>query len=91
MSFAEEVWEKIREIPRGKVATYQAVSAALNKNPRPVKIPCHRVVKSSGQIGGYKLGAARKISLLKKEGLQIKNGKIVDFESHIHKFRQSIL
>ncbi len=51
-------------------------------------MPCHRVVKSTGEIGGYKLGAERKIELLKEEGVEImeENGKFfVDLDKYFHK------
>jgi len=46
----------------------RAVGNALNKNPYPVIIPCHRVIKSDGSIGGFAKGAAAKRRLLKAEG-----------------------
>lgn len=87
--FKEDVYRVIKKIPRGKVATYKAVARAvgrpgayravgnaLNKNLRAPKVPCHRVVKSDGKIGGYAGGVKEKIKLLKKEGIQIKNNQI---------------
>jgi len=81
----------VKKIPKGKVLSYSKV-AKLTGRPRAwravgnilnrveggwrPKIPCHRVVKSNGRIGGYKGGAKKKIYLLKKEGIIIKNGKI---------------
>ncbi len=58
----------------GNRRAYRAVGNALNKNPFPVIIPCHRVVKSDGSLGGFAKGAAAKLRLLKKEGLTV--GKI---------------
>ena len=97
--FQKKVYEIVKRIPKGKVLTYKkiaklagkprawrAVGNILNKNPNPKIIPCHRVIKSNGEIGGYKDGTKKKISLLKsehitsyvlwKEGIIIKNGKI---------------
>ena len=87
-SFQKRVYEVVREIPPGKVLTYgevakkigypkdyRAVGNILNKN-KDKRILCHRVIKSDGRVGGYKYGINRKINLLKKEGLIIKNGKI---------------
>lgn len=67
-------------IPKGKTRTYKevakmikhpgayrAVGTALKKNPFPIIVPCHRIIKSNGQIGNYALGAAKKIRLLKEE------------------------
>ncbi len=89
-SFQEGVYNVVRKIPRGKVLTYKEVAKmaghprawraagnALNKNPDLKTIPCHRVIKSNGQIGGYKHGIKKKTFLLKKEGVIIKNGKVV--------------
>lgn len=65
----------------GYPKAWRAVGNALNKSAPPAggrrtKIPCHRIIKSDGKIGGYRYGAKRKASLLKKEGIMIKNGKI---------------
>ena len=87
MNFTEKVHNLCRKIPKGKVSTYKilskklnskayrAVGNALNKN-KSKKVPCHRVVKSSGEIGGFNKGTKTKINLLKKEGIIIKNNKI---------------
>jgi O-6-methylguanine DNA methyltransferase len=71
----------VKKIPRGKTLTYKevailagspkawrAVGNILNRN-KNLKIPCHRVIKSDGSIGGYNRGVKIKIALLKKEGL----------------------
>ncbi len=89
MSFRERVWEIVRKVPKGKVTTYKeiakalgneracrAVALALKMNPKPIEIPCHRVVRSDGSIGGYSLGVEKKIKLLKAEGVEVKNGKV---------------
>ena len=60
----------------GYPRAWRAVGNALNKNPNLGLIPCHRVIRSGGGIGGYKTGEQRKTALLKKEGIIIKNGKI---------------
>lgn len=90
---ADEVYKLTSEIPRGKVSTYGAIANALHvpgsaraigqvlrANPTPMIVPCHRVVKSDGEIGGYggQKGMAKKIGLLKSEGLRVKNGRIQD-------------
>jgi methylated-DNA-[protein]-cysteine S-methyltransferase len=77
------------KIPKGKVVTYgelarvletnpRAVGQALKANPFPVKIPCHRIIKSNGQLGGYfgKSGINRKRKLLESEGVRIEDNKI---------------
>ncbi len=53
----------------GRPRAYRAVGNALNANPFPVLVPCHRVVRSDGRIGGYAYGAAAKRRLLKLEML----------------------
>jgi methylated-DNA-[protein]-cysteine S-methyltransferase len=77
-------------IPRGKVATYssiakdigsraaRAVGQALKKNPYAPHVPCHRVIMSSGRIGGYSGGGgvSRKIELLRREGHEVVEGRI---------------
>lgn len=83
VSFRERVFKVVKKIPKGKALTYKqvtnlaghpkswrAVGNILNKNKDP-KIPCHRVIKSNGRIGGYRYGTKRKITLLKKEGIII--------------------
>jgi len=83
--FQRKVHEVVRKIPKGEVSTYKdvaklagsplawrAVGNILNKNKDP-KIPCHRVIKSNRKVGGYNQGMKKKIYLLKKEGIIIKN------------------
>jgi len=60
----------------GHPRAWRVVGNALNKNPNLGLIPCHRVIRSDGGIGGYKTGKQTKISLLEKEGIIIKNGKV---------------
>lgn len=99
--FEEKVIEKLRGIPRGKVTTYgflaraldkpkaaRAIGNAVGKNPFAPRVPCHRVVKSNGLLGGYSGtgGVKMKIELLKKEGIETMKGEIVDFEKKLFKF-----
>jgi methylated-DNA-[protein]-cysteine S-methyltransferase len=91
MNFRDQCYKLLLEVPKGKVTTYQAIAHALGskayravgtamaKNPNTINVPCHRVVKSSGEIGNYAFGIERKIALLEKEGIVIKNGKVVNF------------
>ncbi len=65
---------------------YRAVGNAMNKNPHAPDVPCHRVVNSNGKVGGFANGTTNKIKLLRKEGIKIKDGKIVNFEKVLHKF-----
>jgi len=77
-----------KQIPRGKVSTYKAIAHALgtnayravgnamHNNPFAPSVPCHRVVKSNGNVGGFANGTKKKIELLRSEGVDIKDGKI---------------
>ena len=80
MTFQEKVYAIVKKIPKGKVLTYKevarkagkpmayrAVGNILNKNVDP-KVPCHRVIRSDGEIGGYRAGKNFKIKILKMEG-----------------------
>tara|TARA_B100000212_G_scaffold177109_1_gene133337 strand:- start:413 stop:712 length:300 start_codon:yes stop_codon:yes gene_type:complete len=99
MNFNQKCYELLSQIPQGKISTYKQIANILNtkayravgnamaKNPNPIIVPCHRVIKSDGHIGGYILGIKKKISLLKNEGIVIKQGKVIDFEKHIHSFK----
>ena len=84
--FQIKVWNAISKIPKGKVKTYKelarsirkpkasrAVANACGKNPFPIKIPCHRVIRSDGRLGGYsgKGGIKTKKKLLRNEGVFI--------------------
>ncbi len=79
-SFKENVYEIVKKIPKGKVLTYKevakkagnekasrAVGNILNKNFDP-SIPCHRVIRSDGKLGGYNRGTQAKIEIFKNEG-----------------------
>ncbi|MFH1426957.1 MAG: MGMT family protein [Patescibacteria group bacterium] len=98
--FEKKVLNIIKKIPAGRVTTYKhlakaigrpkacrAVGNALNKNPWAPKVPCHRVVKSDGKIGGYAHGVSQKMKLLKKEGIVINKGKIIDFNKILFNLR----
>ena len=84
--FQLKVWNYLMKIPRGKVKTYsevaksigkplavRAVANAIGKNPLAPQIPCHRVIRSDGSLGGYsgKGGIKTKRLLLKKEGITL--------------------
>ena len=81
--FQISVWKEIKKIPKGQTKTYKdialalkkpqssrAVANACGKNPLLIEIPCHRVIRSDGKLGGYsgKGGINQKIKLLKEEG-----------------------
>lgn len=78
--FQLEVWNELLKIPVGKLTTYGAIARALNKpkayravgsaigaNPVAILIPCHRVVRSTGALGGYRWGLSRKERILQWE------------------------
>ncbi|MGB8233684.1 MAG: MGMT family protein, partial [Methanobacterium sp.] len=50
---------------------YRAVGTAIGKNPFPIVIPCHRVIRSDGKIGGFRGGTQMKVEILKNEGIKI--------------------
>ena len=85
-TFQLKVWTYLKKIPRGSVKTYsqvakgigkplsvRAVANAIGKNPYAPRIPCHRVIRSDGSLGGYsgKGGIKTKKLLLKKEGITL--------------------
>ncbi|MBI2140965.1 MGMT family protein [Candidatus Woesearchaeota archaeon] len=73
---------------------YRAVGNAMNKNPNGLlacgygkkMVPCHRVVGSTGHLHGFAHGLKRKAELLRKEGIRIRNNRVMDFEKAIYKF-----
>jgi len=65
----------------------RAVGNALNKNPQLFRVPCHRVVKSNGRVGEYKLGFNRKIDILKKEGVIIYGKRILNIKKYLYYFK----
>lgn len=80
MTFQDQIYSIVKRIPKGSVLTYKdvaklvgkpkayrAVGNILNKNIDP-KIPCHRVIRSDGKLGGYNRGSKQKRLILKKEG-----------------------
>ncbi|GBR76021.1 6-O-methylguanine DNA methyltransferase [Candidatus Termititenax persephonae] len=88
--FQVRVWQELRKIPKGQVITYaglarragrphsaRAAANACGANPLPVIIPCHRVIRSDGGLGGYSGvgGVVRKRTLLRKEGAKVNSYK----------------
>ncbi len=84
--FQIKVWKYLIKIPKGKVKTYKQVAIAINKpksaravanacakNPYAPRVPCHRVIRSDGTLGGFSApgGIKAKKKLLKKEGFSI--------------------
>ncbi len=99
-NFQEEVLKLVKQIPKGKLMTYgeiakeltgsvraaRAVGQAVAANPYPIVVPCHRVVRSDGDIGGYSSGVEKKIRLLSAEGVEIKGRKVLNFEQTLFLF-----
>ncbi len=88
-SFNSKCYSVLKKVPRGKVTTYKelakavgcprgarAVGNAMNKNPYAPKVPCHRVVKSNGEVGGFASGTKKKIAMLRKEGVETVKRKV---------------
>ena len=84
--FQIKVWNYLKKIPKGKVKSYKQVAIGINspksaravanacaKNPYAPKIPCHRVIRTNGALGGYsgKGGIKTKKTLLKEEGFEL--------------------
>ena len=99
-TFNEKVWELTKRIPKGKVSTYReiarklktkayrAVGQALKCNPYAPIVPCHRVIASDGSLGGFggKMRSPKKMRLLKREGVSVKDYRIEEFERILHRF-----
>lgn len=75
----------------GKPKASRVIGQILNRNPNPIVVPCHRVVKSNGELGGYAYGSAAKKKLLEKEGVKISKCVIVDFENIKYRFNANLL
>ncbi len=84
--FQTKVWEFLKTIPKGRLTTYskvakaigypeavRAVANAIGNNPNPIIVPCHRVIRANGTIGGYSGigGIKKKKALLKKENIKL--------------------
>ena len=79
-AFQKKVWDALREIPAGETRSYsevaraigdpkavRAVATACASNPVALAVPCHRVVRSDGELAGYRWGIERKKKLLEQE------------------------
>lgn len=93
-----KVYEFLKKVPKGNITTYlelakasklhpRTVGLLMSKNKDPVRIPCYKVVRSNGMFGGYsaKGGIKTKIKLLKRDGIEIRKGK-VNLKKHLFKF-----
>lgn len=83
--FQKKVYRAVSKIPKGEVRSYKwvaehignpkasrAVGNALNKNPYAPIVPCHRVIRSDGSLGGFAKGPGAKRRLLRREGVDLK-------------------
>jgi len=86
--FNERCYKVLRKVPKGKITTYKEIAKALkskayravgsvmhNNSYAPV-VPCHRVINSNGNVGGFASGTKNKIRILKSERVEIVNNKI---------------
>ena len=102
-TFSDKVYDLLRKVPKGRVTTYKeiaraletkayrAVGQAMKRNPFAPEVPWHRVVATSGRIGGFKgrkSGAAvqEKIKMLKDEGIEFNGEKVKNFDEIIFRF-----
>ena len=97
-SLDQRCYELLLQIPKGKVTTYRqiahalgtkayrAVGQVLNRNSNLVEVPCHRVVKSNGELGGYASGSASKLELLRQEGVYVSEDGQVDLSKYLYIF-----
>jgi methylated-DNA-[protein]-cysteine S-methyltransferase len=83
-TFQRQIFERLMHIPCGRIVSYgdiadelgdpgaaRAVGQAVGANPLPIIVPCHRVVRSDGKLGGYSGGLQRKVTLLGVEGVHV--------------------
>jgi methylated-DNA-[protein]-cysteine S-methyltransferase len=93
MDYDNSVYRILIQVPKGKVTTYKLIACALGKpgsfravgnalgrNPDLDNVPCYRVVKSGGSIGGYAGGVQEKIRRLRADGINVKDGRILELE-----------
>ena len=97
-TFDQRCHDLLLQIPKGKVTTYReiahalgtkayrAVGQAMNRNPNLMKVPCHRVIKTNGEVGGYAGGLSRKIELLRQEGVDVSESGRIDLSKFLYSF-----
>jgi methylated-DNA-[protein]-cysteine S-methyltransferase len=105
--FEQKVFDLVRTIPAGKVSTYgdiaaalgmrssQAIGQALRRNPFAPEVPCHRVICSSGKIGGFHGESAgpridQKLTMLRNEGIGLEAG-CIDLRQFRHTFSNALV
>ena len=99
MNLEHKVYKKLLDVPKGQITTYgdlgkavglkngqRIIGKIMNKNPYPALVPCHRVVMSTGKIGGYSYGENVKTKMLSDEGIEIINGSIENFDKRLFRF-----
>jgi methylated-DNA-[protein]-cysteine S-methyltransferase len=100
-NFNQKCYDLLMQIPIGKVTTYKelakaagsekayrAVGNAMNKNPNAPQVPCHRVVGTNGSLTGYAFGLDKKVAILRSEGVETKNNKVVNLEKVLFEFKE---
>ena len=93
MDFMYRVLFLTSQIPYGRVSSYREMAVCLggaglsrvvgnmlNRNPCPGRIPCHRVVRSDGYVGGFMCGVEEKIRLLRSEGVVVEKNRVRDLK-----------
>lgn len=102
VTFAQQVYQVVRQVPPGQVTTYceigrtlgtrayRLIGQVLHHNPRGFlnggDIPCHRVVGSDGGLVGFSHGLEKKKELLEKEGVVVENNRVKDFSERLYTF-----
>jgi len=94
MNLFEYTYDIVRQIPEGRISSYGAVAEALgdkiaaravgrmmNQNPNADTMPCYKIVHSNGKLGGFGLGIDDKIRRLNEIDIEVKNDRIVDFNT----------
>lgn len=102
-TFAEQIYRLLRKVPKGQVTTYallakqlnskayRVVGTVLSNNPYAPIVPCHRVVRSDGTLGGF-MGQTTGIAIMKKkkmletEGVVFVGNKVKDFKKVLFRF-----
>lgn len=97
-AYQRRCYALLLNVPSGKVVSYgdlakalkntgaRAVGRCVGANPYAPEVPCHRVVRSDGKLGGYSGGINKKIKLLRSEGIEVKGGQIDGFQEKRHRF-----
>ena len=100
MRLEHRVYAALATVPKGRVTTYgelaravglrggqRAIGRIMKNNPYPGIIPCHRVVMSTGRLGGYAYGGGEvKTSMLSAEGVEVRDGRIADIGAVMYRF-----